>query len=250
MTIGGVTLWFFDIAMENGPFIDDKHDDLPIKNGDCPVHNNHFPYGASIKCVINMMIFQFTYHKHDFQRGTPRTSQKFRAMALRLPFRAMPIFGGDRPMSVPTATEYTWWGWCIHRLIWEKNTRNYRDQRFQPQNIADSCNLILKPLGFYSRVGSTEFWLTLGGNFLHHRLALYYCIWVKAINPQMHGWIMHVVPQFCGSIDVHWTTSTSALTNPHPKCPWSSGPSISLSDHGNTQKFKSYISLNYMMHYN
>jgi hypothetical protein len=108
MTIGGVTLWFFDIAMENGPFIDDKHDDLPIKNGDCPVHNNHFPYGASIKCVINMMIFQFTYHKHDFQRGTPRTSQKFRAMALRLPFRAMPIFGGDRPMSVPTATEYTW----------------------------------------------------------------------------------------------------------------------------------------------
>jgi hypothetical protein len=26
MTIGGVTLWFFDIAMENGPFIDD----LPI----------------------------------------------------------------------------------------------------------------------------------------------------------------------------------------------------------------------------
>ena len=24
------TLWLFNIAMENGPFIDDEHDDLPI----------------------------------------------------------------------------------------------------------------------------------------------------------------------------------------------------------------------------
>ena len=27
-----ITLWLFNIAMENGPFIDG----LPIKNGDCP----------------------------------------------------------------------------------------------------------------------------------------------------------------------------------------------------------------------
>ena len=32
-----VTLWLFNIAMENKPFIDDKHDDLPIKNDDFPV---------------------------------------------------------------------------------------------------------------------------------------------------------------------------------------------------------------------
>ena len=31
------TLWLFNIAMENGPFIDDKHDDLPNRNGDFPV---------------------------------------------------------------------------------------------------------------------------------------------------------------------------------------------------------------------
>ena len=31
-----LTLWLFDITMENGPFIDDKHDDLPIQNGDVP----------------------------------------------------------------------------------------------------------------------------------------------------------------------------------------------------------------------
>jgi hypothetical protein len=30
-----VSLWLF-IAMENGPFIEDKHDDLPIQNGDVP----------------------------------------------------------------------------------------------------------------------------------------------------------------------------------------------------------------------
>ena len=31
------TLWLFNIAMENKPFIDDKHDDLAIKNDDIPV---------------------------------------------------------------------------------------------------------------------------------------------------------------------------------------------------------------------
>ena len=31
-TLFGVTLWLFNIAMENGPFIDG----LPIKNGDFP----------------------------------------------------------------------------------------------------------------------------------------------------------------------------------------------------------------------
>ena len=31
------TIWLFNIAMENCPLIDDKHDDLPIKHGDCPV---------------------------------------------------------------------------------------------------------------------------------------------------------------------------------------------------------------------
>jgi hypothetical protein len=30
------TLWLFNIAMENGPFIEGKHDDLPIQNGDFP----------------------------------------------------------------------------------------------------------------------------------------------------------------------------------------------------------------------
>jgi len=30
--LGGITLWSFNIAMENGPFIDG----LPIKNGDFP----------------------------------------------------------------------------------------------------------------------------------------------------------------------------------------------------------------------
>jgi hypothetical protein len=29
------TLWLFNVAMENGPFID-VFDDLPIKNGDSP----------------------------------------------------------------------------------------------------------------------------------------------------------------------------------------------------------------------
>ena len=31
------TLWLFNIAMEHGPFIDDKHDDLPIKNKVIPM---------------------------------------------------------------------------------------------------------------------------------------------------------------------------------------------------------------------
>ena len=31
------TLWLFNIALENKPFIDDKHDDLAIKNDDFPV---------------------------------------------------------------------------------------------------------------------------------------------------------------------------------------------------------------------
>ena len=31
-----ILLWFFNIAMEHGPFLDDKHDELPIKNGDFP----------------------------------------------------------------------------------------------------------------------------------------------------------------------------------------------------------------------
>ena len=31
------TLWLFNVAKESGPFIDDKHDDLSIKNGDFPV---------------------------------------------------------------------------------------------------------------------------------------------------------------------------------------------------------------------
>jgi len=30
------TLWLFNIAMEHGPFLDDKHDELSIKNGDFP----------------------------------------------------------------------------------------------------------------------------------------------------------------------------------------------------------------------
>ena len=29
-------LWLFNIAMENAPFIEGKHDDLPIQNGDFP----------------------------------------------------------------------------------------------------------------------------------------------------------------------------------------------------------------------
>ena len=31
------TLWLFNIAMTKIPCIDDKHDDLPIKNHDFPV---------------------------------------------------------------------------------------------------------------------------------------------------------------------------------------------------------------------
>jgi hypothetical protein len=27
---------YTNIAIENSPFIEDKHDDLPIQNGDCP----------------------------------------------------------------------------------------------------------------------------------------------------------------------------------------------------------------------
>ena len=30
------TLWLFNVAMENCPFIDDKKYDLPIQNGDFP----------------------------------------------------------------------------------------------------------------------------------------------------------------------------------------------------------------------
>ena len=33
----GFTLWLFNIAMENGPFIDDEHDQLPIENDDFSV---------------------------------------------------------------------------------------------------------------------------------------------------------------------------------------------------------------------
>jgi hypothetical protein len=29
--ISSYILWFFNIALENGPFIDDKHDDFPYK---------------------------------------------------------------------------------------------------------------------------------------------------------------------------------------------------------------------------
>jgi hypothetical protein len=29
-----ITVWLFSIAMEYGPCIEDKHDDLPIQNGD------------------------------------------------------------------------------------------------------------------------------------------------------------------------------------------------------------------------
>ena len=32
-----ITVWLFSIAMEYGPCIEDKHDDLPIQNGDFPV---------------------------------------------------------------------------------------------------------------------------------------------------------------------------------------------------------------------
>ena len=31
-----VTLWLFNIAMENDPFIDDKHHHLPIEHDDFP----------------------------------------------------------------------------------------------------------------------------------------------------------------------------------------------------------------------
>jgi hypothetical protein len=31
-----ITLWLFNVAMEHGPFLDDKNDDLPIENGDFP----------------------------------------------------------------------------------------------------------------------------------------------------------------------------------------------------------------------
>ena len=34
-----ITVWLFNIAMEYGPFIEDKHDDLPIQNGDFPVRS-------------------------------------------------------------------------------------------------------------------------------------------------------------------------------------------------------------------
>jgi len=32
----GYTLWLFNIAVVDGPFVDDKTDDLPIENGDFP----------------------------------------------------------------------------------------------------------------------------------------------------------------------------------------------------------------------
>ena len=32
-----ITPWLFNIAMEPGPFLDDKHDDFPMKNSDFPV---------------------------------------------------------------------------------------------------------------------------------------------------------------------------------------------------------------------
>jgi hypothetical protein len=41
-----VALWLFNVAMENDPFIDDKHDELPIENGDFPVRYDQKPDGT------------------------------------------------------------------------------------------------------------------------------------------------------------------------------------------------------------
>ena len=41
-----VALWLFNGAMENDPFIDDKHHELPIENGDFPVRYDQKPDGT------------------------------------------------------------------------------------------------------------------------------------------------------------------------------------------------------------